>query len=329
MAEQWGRRWITIDTSRVALTLAKHRLMTAKFDYFRLRELTAEDVARNPEGTWIEELGDDGQPTGHRLTFDCRTVPHITLRSIARNTSLDPIFAKHEPILNEALRALNVEAAKAEPDLKQTLADKLLSKHREEGATAVTDADVRRWLLPDTPHNLINPVSARRPLKALTARQAASYRERIPQGEWRDWQAPFDIDPDWPKSLQEALSTYRSAWREKMEEVNNCIAGNAELEELVDKPEIVKDTVRVAGPFSVEGVIALEEAPDSPIGGAPDELGTFPEEDPGDLALVNAEAHLHKVPGKAGGRLLVQERAHGQPSEVATGRGRTGRPAAG
>lgn len=51
VAEQWGRRWITIDTSRVALALAKHRLMTAKFDYYRLRELNAEDLERNPRGT--------------------------------------------------------------------------------------------------------------------------------------------------------------------------------------------------------------------------------------------------------------------------------------
>ena len=95
-------------TSRVALTLAKHRLMTAKFDYYKLRELNAEDVARNPEGTWIEENWTvTVDPTGERLTFDCRTVPHLTLRSIARNTSLDPIFAKHEPILAAALTWLS------------------------------------------------------------------------------------------------------------------------------------------------------------------------------------------------------------------------------
>ena len=45
VAEQWGRRWITCDSSRVALALAKHRLMTAKFDYQQLRPLSAEDVA--------------------------------------------------------------------------------------------------------------------------------------------------------------------------------------------------------------------------------------------------------------------------------------------
>ena len=294
VAEQWGRRWITIDTSRVALTLAKHRLMTARFDYYRLRELNAEDVARNPGGTWIEGVDGEGKPNGERLTFDCRTVPHITLRSIARNTSLDPIFAKHKPILMDTLATLNRAVAKATPELKQKLVENLVGKHRRDGAAAVTDADVRRWLLPDTPPHWINPVGARRPLKGVTARQVANYREKIPQREWHEWEVPFDADPDWPEPLQQALAAYRSAWRAKMEDVNDCIAANAEVEELVDKPAIVKDTVRVAGPFSMEGVIAVEEGPDSPIGGAPEELDTFPQED-ADLAVANAEAHLDKI----------------------------------
>ncbi len=294
VAEQWGRRWITIDTSRVALTLAKHRLMTAKFDYYRLRALSAEDVARNPNGTWIEGTDGNGGPNGKRLTFDCRMVPHITLKSIARNTSLDPIFARHEPILAEALAGLNREGAKVAAETKRKLVEKLVAKHRREGANAVTGADVRRWLLPDTPADWIVPVGARRPLKAVTVRQATKYRAQIPTGAWPEWQAPFDADSDWPKPLQAALTAYRAAWRAKMEEVNACIAANADVEELVDKPEIVKGTVRVAGPFTMEGVIALEEGPDSPIGGAPDELDSFAEED-GDAAVANAEAHLDKM----------------------------------
>ena len=294
VAEQWGRRWITIDTSRVALTLAKHRLMTARFDYYRLRALSAEDVARNPNGTWIEGPDGNGGPNGARLTLDCRTVPHVTLRSIARNTSLDPIFARHEPLLAAGLEALNRAVSAVTAEMQRKLVEKLLAKHRRDGANAVTDADVRRWLLPDTPGDWLRPVGARRPLKAVTARQAARYRDRIPAGEWRAWQAPFDADPDWPQPLQEALAAYRAAWRAKMEEVNAGIAANAEVEELVDQPAIVKGTVRVAGPFTMEGVIALEEGPDSPIGGAPEELDDFGAED-GDAAVANAEAHLDKM----------------------------------
>lgn len=63
VAEQWGRRWITCDTSRVAVTLAKQRLMTAKFDYYEL--------AHPNEGI--------------KSGFKYKTVPHITLKSIANN----------------------------------------------------------------------------------------------------------------------------------------------------------------------------------------------------------------------------------------------------
>ncbi len=295
VAEQWGRRWITVDTSRVALALAKHRLMTAKFDYYRLRDLSAEDVARNPDGTWIAEADGDGRPTGRRMTLDCRSVPHVTLRSIARNTSLDPIFAQHATVLDGALAELNRAAETVDAMLKEKLAGKLVKKHREEGPRAVTDADVRRWLLPGADPAWIRAAAARKPLKSVTARQVARYREQIPALAWMHWQAPFDVDPDWPDALRAALTAYRAAWRAKMDAVNACIAANAENEELVDQPGVESGTVRVGGPFSVEGVIAQEEGPDSLIGGAPDELEAFDPDVAGDVAVGDAEAHLDKV----------------------------------
>ena len=292
-----------------------------------LRVLAREDVHRDlfadPQQDYAKAV---------QFYFHCRTVPHVTLRSIARNTSLDPIFDRHEPILAGKLAALNREVAKVGANLKSALAAKLVSKHREEGAAAVTDADLRRWLLPDAPPESLEAAPARKPLKGLTARQVEKYREKIPRGEWREWETPFDTDPDWPEPLREALTEYRAAWRAKMDEVDECIAANAASEELVDKPEIVKGTVRVSGPFTMEGVIAVEEGPDhpdgpgplagpgplegpgphsgpglfddsgplagspSPIGGAPGgELEVFEADDAGDVAVANAEAHLDKV----------------------------------
>jgi adenine-specific DNA-methyltransferase len=73
------------------------------------------------------------------------------------------------------------------------------------------------------------------------------------------------------------------------------------MEELVDKPEEVPAVVRVSGPFSVEGVISVEDGPDTPIGGAPEPLETFtPASDataPASMAadVQNVEAHLDKV----------------------------------
>jgi adenine-specific DNA-methyltransferase len=291
VAEHWARRWITCDSSRVALALAKHRLMTAKFDYYELRELNAEDVATNPNGTWIAEQDNDGKPTGRKLTLRCKTVPHITLKSIARNTSLDPIFTKHEPVLAEKLERLNREVTKVNAQLKEKLVEKLIRRHREEGANAVTEADTRRWLLPDTPRVLIKVFQPKPPLKGVTPKQAEDYRASIPKDEWKEWQVPFDVDPDWPKPLQDTLTDYRTAWRAKMDDVNACITANAEAEELVDKPELVKGVVRVSGPFTMEGVIAVEDGLDTPIGGAPEELESFD----GDVAVANAEAHLDKI----------------------------------
>ena len=293
VAEQWGRRWITIDTSRVALTLAKHRLMTARFDYYRLRELNSDDLQRNPHGSWISGVDADGLSTGAPATFQCRDLPHIMLSDIARNSSLDPIFDQHEPILEEALDELNEQLAHVGVATRAKLVEKLVQKHRREGANAVTEADVRRWLLPGTHPGLVKPEPARRPLKALTSRQAEGYGERIPKTKWREWEVPFDTDPDWPPALRNALDEYRSAWRSKMDDVNACIAANAATEELVDKPEVVPGTVRVSGAFTMEGVIGLEEGPDSPIGGAPGELELYDSD--GDLAATNAEAHLDKM----------------------------------
>src|SRR5437899_7895383 len=150
VAEQWGRRWITCDTSRVALALARQRLMTARLPFYQLRELNAEDLNRNKDGTWIAELGEDAKPTGKHLTFRCKTVPHITLKSIARNTSLDPVFAKHAPILSAQLQQLNAVLKNVSSELRQKLSAKLVEKLKREGKKSITEGDRRRWELPKT-----------------------------------------------------------------------------------------------------------------------------------------------------------------------------------
>ena len=260
VAEAWGRRWITCDSSRVALALAKHRLMTAKFDYYQLRELSAEDVARNPHGTWIAELNEEGRPTGRQVDLS------NARRCLTSRSRASPATPRSIPSSPNTSRILSgkAEGAEREParrfrsQLKEKLVEKLIQKHRQEGANAVTDADKRRWLLPDTPPGLIRSCPAKKPLKGVTPKQVERYRAAIPKGEWKEWEVPFDTDPDWPKPLQDALTAYRAAWRAKMDEVNAVISANAEREELVDRPDPVKDVVRVTGPFSMEGVIARD-----------------------------------------------------------------------
>lgn len=85
VAEKWGRRWVTCDTSRVAITLAKQRLTTASFDYYALR------------------YPHEGLNGG----FDYETVPHITLRGIANNPDIDTIYGEDYPKIEAALNKLN------------------------------------------------------------------------------------------------------------------------------------------------------------------------------------------------------------------------------
>ncbi len=151
VAEQWGRRWITCDTSRVAVFLARQRLLTAKFDYYDLA-----DEARGVTGG-----------------FRYKTVPHITLKSIANNPDLDPdkVAARREAIARE------------HPQASEQEVDRLLREANEE-----------------------------------------------------------------------------------------IIRANADQETLYDQPEVVRNKVRVSGPFTVEAIPppSLEAMEETPIGGEPE-----------------------------------------------------------
>jgi adenine-specific DNA-methyltransferase len=271
VAEQWGRRWITIDTGRVALALARQRLLTATFPFYKVKKVEVEAQVR-PESGQPHSAAPTDRSVNPSQGFIYRSVPHITLKSIAQNVALDPIFARHQLILDDKLAALNTALKTATADLRQRLAAKLREKERHEGKKAITDADRRRWLLP--------------------------------KEGWKEWEVPFDVDEDWTPELKTALTAYRAAWRAKMDEVNACIAASAEQEELVDQPAIDRDVVRVSGPFTVEAVMPAEESLDgkSPIGGTPEELETFDADDSGAEPLhgrpaesTNAEAYLDKM----------------------------------
>ena len=125
VAEKWGRRWITTDTSRVAVTLAKQRLMTASYDYYDLK------------------YPHEGLKGG----FVYKTVPHITLKSIAHSSEIDEIHERMHPAIEQALDALN----------------QLLS---------LTGGELKEWEVPfDFPEDW--PEAARTPFDAFhTARQA-------------------------------------------------------------------------------------------------------------------------------------------------------------
>jgi adenine-specific DNA-methyltransferase len=101
VAEQWGRRWITIDTSRVALALARARIMGARYPYYLLAD-SREGQLKEAE---VTRTVPSSQPTHGRVRhgFVYERVPHITLKSIANNAEIDVIWDKWQATL-EPLR---------------------------------------------------------------------------------------------------------------------------------------------------------------------------------------------------------------------------------
>ena len=102
VAEQWGRRWITIDTSRVALALARSRVMGARYPYYLLADSVE---GRRKEAELLQTVPSDHPTRGDiRQGFIYERVPHITLKSIANNAEIDVIYERWQEKL-EPLRA--------------------------------------------------------------------------------------------------------------------------------------------------------------------------------------------------------------------------------
>ena len=146
-AEQWGRRWITCDTSRVAVTLAKQRLMTALYDYYELA---------HPE---------EGVGSG----FKYETVPHITLSAIANN-----------PDIREGMNQSEIDAAIARHAPQEMLYDQPLldqSKRRVTGPFSVEAV----------PAPAVKPIDeAVEPTPAPADDSVGRSGETLRQGDWRD-----------------------------------------------------------------------------------------------------------------------------------------------
>ncbi len=200
VAEKWGRRWITCDTSRVAVTLAKQRLMTASYDYYDLK------------------YPNEGLKGGFRY----KTVPHITLKSIANNPDIDLIYDAMHPAIETALHQLNQALKGHATPFKVT-----------EGGRKGSSID-------------------------FTAKEGIT--TTLPSGEvvaanaLLEWEVPFDAPEDWTQASKTALEAFHTARMAMQKKMDASIAANAGQEILYDQPEIDKKKLRITGPFTVEAV---------------------------------------------------------------------------
>jgi adenine-specific DNA-methyltransferase len=193
VAEKWGRRWITCDTSRVAVTLAKQRLMTASFDYYEL--------AYPHEGL--------------KGGFIYKSVPHVTLKSIANNADIDTIYERMHPAIVEALSALNAAFGKHPPPLPMQVTEGV--RKGQKLALGQPGVALHEWEVP------------------FPGDEGA-----LPAG--------------WPADLREPFESFHAARQRMQAEMDRSIAANAENETLYDQPEKSKTKLRITGPFTVEAV---------------------------------------------------------------------------
>ena len=236
VAEQWGRRWITIDTSRVALALARARIMGARYPYFLL--------ADSPEGQIKESEVSRGVPSSQpthgniRQGFVYERVTHVTLKSIANNAEVDVVWEHWQTKLEPLREQLNATLKKAwaeweiprgAEDPWESSTQKIFWELRAEQArgTDSSPSKIAGWLQAIN-HNLKRAFT----LSTLPARPSEPWPE-VParlHAEW--WQARIA----------------------RQQEIDKSIAAKAESEYLYDKPYEDKKRVRVAGPFTVDSL---------------------------------------------------------------------------
>ncbi len=218
VAEQWGRRWITIDTSRVAIALARSRLMGARYPYYLL--------ADSPEGQRKEGEVTRSVPKSTPTRGDIRhgfvyeRVPHIMLKSIANNAEIDVIWEQRQPAVDAAREALNA-----------ALKGHAVPFKVETGGRAGKAIDF-----------------------IASGEVKLPSGEMAPADGFMEWEIPREAPAGWPEPAKAALARFWDARIARQKEIDASIAAKAEFEYLYDKPYDDKSRVRVAGPFTVESL---------------------------------------------------------------------------
>ena len=231
VAEQWGRRWITIDTSRVALALARTRIMGARYPYYLLAD-SREGQLKEAE---LSRRAPSEMPTygNVRQGFVYQRVPHITLRDIANNTEIDVIWEEYQEKLEPLREELN----------------RSLDQDWEEWEIPREAGDPWTGIAAESWHLLQHYDDASDILKLLS---------NINRALHRDYRSKADV-PSQPRDPWDPAATqlHEEWWKlriARQNEIDASIAARAEYEYLYDKPYEDRSKVRVAGPFTVESI---------------------------------------------------------------------------
>jgi adenine-specific DNA-methyltransferase len=235
VSEQWGRRWITIDTSRVALALARARIMGARYPFYLLAD-SREGQLKEAE---VTRIAPSSQPVRGNIRhgFVYERVPHITLKSIANNSEIDVIWDKWQEKLEPLRESLNAA-------LKKTWQEWEITRQAEDPWDSKTQ-ELFYQLKSEQPNSGARSVKVAEWLQAINQNLKRAYTlETLPERPTDPWpEAPTKLHADW--------------WQARIarqKEIDASIAAKAEFEFLYNKPYEDKKKVRVAGPFTVESL---------------------------------------------------------------------------
>ena len=230
VAEQWGRRWITIDTSRVALALARTRVMGARYPFY----LLADSLEGQRKQAEVTRTAPSSAPTYGRIRqgFVYERVPHITLKSIANNSEIDVIWEKFQETLEPLRNDLNTALGQSWEEWEIP---------REAGDPWPEPAAVAWSKLRSTQAHDEKTLA----LLALNRELDRSYT--------------LDDFPDQPRDPWDpGVTALHDRWWEeriaRQKEIDASIAAKAEFEYLYDRPYEDRKVVRTAGPFTVESL---------------------------------------------------------------------------
>ena len=221
VAEQWGRRWITIDTSRVSLALARSRVMGARYPYYHLAD-SPEGRAKEAEVSRADLLQ---SPTygNIRQGFVYERVPHIMLKDIANNTEIDVVWEQMQPAVEQALEDLNA----------------ILRKNPPKPFKVIDGCRVGKIVDFSAPQS-----------ETVTLPSGKD----VPAGSLLEWEVPRHTPGDWPEGANKAFGSFWRARIARQKGIDSSIAANVDFEYLYDSPYEDKSKVRVAGPFTVESL---------------------------------------------------------------------------
>lgn len=270
VAEAWGRRWITIDTSRVALALARARIMGAKYPFYLL--------ADSPEGrrkeAEITRTPARDTPTHNdiRQGFVYERVPHIELGTIAKNDEIDRIWERMQPSVEAARHQLNaVLAGQPEPfevetggRTGQAIDFRATGEVTLPSGEPASAGGFMEWEIPREPgtpwpsdqrdwHAAARTFVDDAPKRIRTRAEAGLLNLNKARGTgWTYQTLPERPVTAWPEPAVRAHAAFWEARIARHREIDASIAAKADFEYLYDKPYPDNSRIRVAGPFTVE-----------------------------------------------------------------------------